>query len=369
MTIEFRCTNCDKLLRTPAGTEGKQAKCPDCGALMTIPASTAFSPPPREPDFRSSEPPSNPQPPDLRPREPGFPPREQAPPRDEGFAPGPAAAAPRESGNPFQSPSLRSMEPEYGVASHGFQPTQIEFGATVERAWQVFKANFGLLLGAGAIVFGVSMGIGVVFAVFNIAVIGVGPGAEDQALKQALLSIVQNIISMVVQNFLYLGMARLSLNLARRQPASIGDLFSEGGLLLPVIGVNIVFGISVFLGALLCIVPGVWIGLTFCLFWYMLLDQKVGMIDSLKYSARATRGNKLVLLGLWLVSVGLTAVIALPTCFLGLAFATPFFVMLFTVAYLGATGQLGPAVMPTYTSAPAPAAGASSAMTPPPTFE
>jgi hypothetical protein len=362
MTIEFRCTNCDKLLRTPAGTEGKQAKCPDCGALMEIPAGTAFSPPPREPEFRSSVPESTPQPPDPRPRDAQFPPREP------GFAPGPAA--PRESGNPFQSPSLRSMEPEYGAAPRGFHPTRIEFGATVEYAWQVFKNNLGLLLGAGAITFGVSMGIGFVFLIFNVIVLGFGPGAEDQALKQAAVQFVENMISIVVQNFLYLGLARITLNLARRESASIGDLFSAGGYLLPVIAINIVLGICVFLGALLCIVPGVWIGLTFCLFWYMILDQNVGMIDSLKYSARATRGNKLVLLGLWLVSIGLTVLLGLPTCFIGLVFATPFFMMLFTVAYLGATGQLAPA-MPTstFTSAPAPAPAPGSAMTPPPTFE
>lgn len=38
MSIEFRCTQCDKLLRTSDDTAGKQAKCPECGTLMTVPA-------------------------------------------------------------------------------------------------------------------------------------------------------------------------------------------------------------------------------------------------------------------------------------------------------------------------------------------
>ncbi len=37
MPIEFRCTGCQKLLRTQEGTEGKQAKCPVCGTLVLIP--------------------------------------------------------------------------------------------------------------------------------------------------------------------------------------------------------------------------------------------------------------------------------------------------------------------------------------------
>jgi DNA-directed RNA polymerase subunit RPC12/RpoP len=37
MPIEFRCTQCDRLLRTQDDTAGKQARCPDCGAMMLIP--------------------------------------------------------------------------------------------------------------------------------------------------------------------------------------------------------------------------------------------------------------------------------------------------------------------------------------------
>ena len=37
MPIEFRCTSCDKLLRTADETAGQQAKCPACGAVMSVP--------------------------------------------------------------------------------------------------------------------------------------------------------------------------------------------------------------------------------------------------------------------------------------------------------------------------------------------
>ncbi len=54
MPIEFRCTHCNRLLRTPDETSGKQAQCPECGAITTIPsASTAgplgMAPPPGAP--------------------------------------------------------------------------------------------------------------------------------------------------------------------------------------------------------------------------------------------------------------------------------------------------------------------------------
>jgi uncharacterized membrane protein len=360
MTIEFRCKNCDKLLRTPAGTEGKQAKCPDCGALMEIPAGTAFSPPPREPDFRPSVPESTPQQPDPRPREAQFPPREP------GFAPGPAAAAPRESGNPFQSPSLRSMEPQRGPAQRGFHPTQIDLGGTVEQAWQIYKNNLGMLVTGNLVVIGVSIAVGAVLNVIAVATFGTDYFTSQQATpSHALMNVVQQIVSNVIQVFLMLGLMRFTLNICRQEPAAIGDIFSGGQRLLPAIGLYIVVTVAVILGSLLCIVPGIWLALAFGLSWYMLLDQGTGVIDSLRYSWQATRGNKLVLLGLWLMSVGLV-ILGFLACLVGSLLAVPFALVLFTVAYLQTTGQLG-AAMPAYTSAPAPAAP--SAMTPPPTFE
>jgi hypothetical protein len=43
MAIEFRCTGCQKLLRTADETAGKQAKCPQCGSVVPIPLSSDSS--------------------------------------------------------------------------------------------------------------------------------------------------------------------------------------------------------------------------------------------------------------------------------------------------------------------------------------
>jgi phage FluMu protein Com len=45
MAIEFRCTKCNKLLRTPDDTAGKHAKCPECGEILLIPTAGAFTTP------------------------------------------------------------------------------------------------------------------------------------------------------------------------------------------------------------------------------------------------------------------------------------------------------------------------------------
>jgi hypothetical protein len=37
MPIEFRCSGCSKVLRTPDESVGKQARCPHCGAVVDVP--------------------------------------------------------------------------------------------------------------------------------------------------------------------------------------------------------------------------------------------------------------------------------------------------------------------------------------------
>jgi phage FluMu protein Com len=40
MTIEFRCSQCNQLLRVPESAAGKSARCPKCQALMPVPTAT-----------------------------------------------------------------------------------------------------------------------------------------------------------------------------------------------------------------------------------------------------------------------------------------------------------------------------------------
>src|SRR5262245_22544065 len=41
MPIEFRCGQCNQLLRVPDDSAGKHARCPKCQALMTVPAASS----------------------------------------------------------------------------------------------------------------------------------------------------------------------------------------------------------------------------------------------------------------------------------------------------------------------------------------
>jgi len=49
MAIEFRCTQCNRLLRTDDDSVGMPARCPDCGTVQTVPARETEVPPPPPP--------------------------------------------------------------------------------------------------------------------------------------------------------------------------------------------------------------------------------------------------------------------------------------------------------------------------------
>ena len=60
MPIEFRCTQCQQMLRTPDDTAGQDARCPQCGAISPVPAESIAPPPSRESPIPPVPPPIDP---------------------------------------------------------------------------------------------------------------------------------------------------------------------------------------------------------------------------------------------------------------------------------------------------------------------
>jgi len=102
MSIEFRCRNCNRLLRTEDGTAGQTARCPDCDALTVIPAPGEPPPPAHEAGPNAAEP--------------GW--QIPPPPPPKGVRAEPFYSGPGMSGeaNPYQTPT------QYGTPGYGLRP-------------------------------------------------------------------------------------------------------------------------------------------------------------------------------------------------------------------------------------------------------
>lgn len=108
MAIEFRCSQCNKLLRTGEATAGKQARCPECGAISQVPAAGAAPPGEAAPSFPPPEPPPS--------EGPGSP-----------FAPGGRPAGGADAGGPYQPPLQYGPPPgqPYGAAVPRYVPNYL----------------------------------------------------------------------------------------------------------------------------------------------------------------------------------------------------------------------------------------------------
>ena len=325
MTIEFRCTSCDKLLRTPAGTEGKQAKCPQCGAVMQVPAQSAFEAPPREPDF------AHPQPESFGGAGSGF--------QDAGYqSAGYQDAGYQETANPYRPPhAAGASEPPL----RGFHPTQIAFSDVFDKTWNIFKANL-LMCVVGALVANLCMNVLQILiqALFQRLIENSGGGVAVVA------SIFQGLASLGVTTFFVFGMIKFFLGIARSGEANIGDLFSAGSLLLPGALLLFLLMVGTGVGMILLIVPGVLFLLFFAQAPFLMADRQMGVVDSLRYSAAAMSGNKMTVFVLytvtWLAALAFTVL----TCFIGGLLAWPFVSLLYAVTYLSVTGQSTAAISP-----------------------
>lgn len=368
MPIEFRCSNCNRLLRTGDEAVGRQAQCPECGALTAVPN-------PLRPAWQGSAwagpsgaPPQRPG--GFGPTAPGpVPPAGQfggAPQGGNPFGAMPPGA--RGSGdNPYASPDdYGAYAPAGAVAIGPFVPTRIDFSDVLERTWAIFKQRWGICLGVG-LLWGL-LQFGASFLV-NIATAAIAPATGE--LIGVVVFLCGQLGDWIFSTWIGIGGAIFFLKTARGQSPGVGELFAGGPYLLTVILGSILWALILFgvIGACLlpsgivavwlavggggpegaiamwvicvCVAVGaiIYISLRFWAWYYAIIDRNCDVIESFRLSSAATRGNKLTVLGVFFVTGLIGLVLIVLTCGLGLLVVWPFTNLLCAVVYLAMTGQ------------------------------
>lgn len=188
MAIEFRCTTCNKLLRTEDNTAGKQAKCPSCGTVLPIPAATGGGDAPQ----RGSDPlPSEMQRPAPMAPLTGYSPFDTDAPQPGHPNPGQPYPGQVPGANPYQSPLYNMSNPQglsgprsgppwerdrpsfgsfietvklvYSSPEFFFNNMRREGGLGLPMGFSMIGGTIGLIIGTG-FQLAVQFGIGAVFA-------------------------------------------------------------------------------------------------------------------------------------------------------------------------------------------------------------
>ncbi|MCD4726394.1 MAG: DUF975 family protein [Pirellulales bacterium] len=293
MAIEFRCTDCGKLLRTVDDTAGKQAKCPECGTVMTIPAAA----------------PSDSMPP---------------PPPPSSVDPAPA------------------LQPA-GQPACAITPSTLDLGEVFSRTWTIFKPNWGNCLGVVILVWLMGFGVGMVSGFIPIVgsliswvfQIWIGIGVALYFLKTARGQKVEigeifnggPYFLKILLAAILLMLIVLGILVVCTLPSLIALLISrEAAIILLVVGLMVAF------------LAIVYVMLVLSQYYYLILDRDVDVIESFTMSRDLMEGNKLTLFVIGLLC-GLIAFVAVLPLFLGLLVAVPFFALMNPVIYLTITGQ------------------------------
>ncbi len=127
-------------------------------------------------------------------------------------------------------------------------------------------------------------------------------------------------------------MTRIGLNIVKGEHASVGMIFGEGGKILNYFIASIFYFLILFIGLLLFIAPGIYLGLRLGLYQFAIVDKDLGPIEALKYSFKITNGNVANLFGLYLM-IFLITLAGILAFLLGLLAAIPVAFLSTIVAY------------------------------------
>ncbi len=309
MAIEFHCSKCGKFLSTDESKAGRQAKCPGCGELVTVPDASAVEADDEAPVAK--------------------------PPRPSRSCPMCGADVPRgEKSCPAcgEELSAASSQPKPGG------PVKIEAGDVISTAWEITKRNLGFLVALVLIVGLLSVLFSLPATVMNVIaeMQKQQNGQDNVALKlfAGLWQIPANLFSI----FLTCGQTMILIKLARGEQATLGELFGGGRFFLRMVLCSLIFGIAVGIGFVLCIIPGIIVALALSPFAAALIAEDLPGIEALSRAWELTKGNRLTLLVLVFASIGI-AILGFLACGVGLLVAVPLIAMMNTVAYLRMSGQ------------------------------
>lgn len=193
------------------------------------------------------------------------------------------------------------------------------FGEAVKFGWSKIKENFWNLVLITLIWLAIS-------AVFN----STGKSLEK---NMPMLSLVVNLCGTLVNMVITLGMIRIGLKVYAGEKFEIAEMFyCRGEQFLNYLVATILYFLAVLAGFILLIVPGIIVIIRMGLYGYLIVDKKMGIIDSLKESMRLTKGNVFNLFLFWFVLLGIL-ILGFLAIIVGLLVAIPVTVLAYVFIY------------------------------------
>jgi hypothetical protein len=131
---------------------------------------------------------------------------------------------------------------------------------------------------------------------------GSATSLSDRGYPAWAIQILSLLVSIVVSGLVTAALSYGVFHDLRGEPAGIVRCLSNGfASILSVVAASLVFGVLIFLGMALFVIPGILIWLAYLLFVPAIVVEKRGIVDSFNRSAFLTKGRRWAIFGAWLV--------------------------------------------------------------------
>ena len=220
-------------------------------------------------------------------------------------------------------PPPASPPPPPGGAPIGGASAPLNIGDAVGYGWNAFVKNVGPLILVTLAVFVPSI-------VLNLIA---------QAAGNTFISLVFSLAAAIVSFILGFGLLRAALLVTRGETPVPADLFKTDGLGAYFVA-SILYAIGLYIGLILCIVPGIIFVVIFWFYGYVIAESgdAVSPTDALARAAAISKGKRWELFGLGVVLV-LINFVGVLACGIGLLFTYGISAIAVAYAYRSLSGQ------------------------------
>lgn len=182
--------------------------------------------------------------------------------------------------------------------------------------WNTMKSNLGFFI--GLLIF--------VFLFTSLSSIIAAKATEANIFLGIIFYIADFSLSIIIS----IGLVKIALRFCDNEKGRFADLFSQYPLFPQYLVGSILYGLIVFAGTILLIIPGIIWGIQFCFYDYFIVDKGLGPIEALKRSSAITKGVKWDLFLFFLILSGINLLgalclliglfVTIPTTMVALAF-------------------------------------------------
>jgi uncharacterized membrane protein len=218
----------------------------------------------------------------------------------------------------------------------------LDIGACIVRSWELVKQNFWPVIG-------ISLLILVISAVIN-QIVGLAsrPAMQNMILQHRVtpsgVSIIMatSLLGSPVYSLLMAGLFKYYIKLIRSEGPSIGDAFAgfsplAGQLIL----LGLVTGILNTIGFFLCVIPGIYLSVSWIFALPLVVDRNLNFWDSMELSRKVVAKHWFITFAFLLV-LGLLAACGFIACCVGFLVTMPIASVALMYAYEDIFSRQGP---------------------------